>query len=175
MGFVSALSTARRDNYFDSLLSFSDISETLKSFFQYINCYSKLHNIEKNWKILVHPLTPREKNDIDFGVDLCLNAYKVLMHTDDLNESLLFGQEEKLATRYWIAYVCLSDNSSPSGIHSATGNSIKTTSIDYTVFHKETEIKFVNIKSCLSNFSYNNSWEALLIAKLFKGSKTKYN
>ena len=61
--------------------------------------------------------------------------------------------------------MCLSNDSSLSGIHSATDSSIKTTSIDYTVFHKDTEIKFVNIKNCLGNFSYNNEWKVLLIAK----------
>ena len=37
--------------HLDSLLSFTDISETLRPFFQYINYYCKLHNVEKNWKI----------------------------------------------------------------------------------------------------------------------------
>ena len=45
--------------YFYSLLSFSDISEKIQPLFPCINCYCKLHNIEKNWKILVHNLTPQ--------------------------------------------------------------------------------------------------------------------
>ena len=53
----------------NSLLSFSDISETLRPFFQYINCYCKLHSIEKNWEILVHNGAPKQKNDIDCRVN----------------------------------------------------------------------------------------------------------
>ena len=88
--------------YFDSLFSFSGISETLQSFFQYVNCYCKLHNIEKR-KILVHTLKPQQENDIYCSVYLCLNAYKVLMHPDYINKNLSFRQEENLAIRYWIA------------------------------------------------------------------------
>ena len=47
--------------YFYNYLSFSDISKTLEPFFQYISCYCKLHNIEKNWKIVLHTLTPQQK------------------------------------------------------------------------------------------------------------------
>ena len=159
--------------YFDSFLSFSDISETLKPFFQYIICYCKLHNI-KTWEILVHTLTPQQENDIDCGVRLCLNVYNVLIHPDDMNENLSFRQEENLAIRYWIAYMCMSNNSSSSGIHSTTDNNIEAASIDYTVFHQDTKLEFVDVKNCLGNFSYNNEWEALLIAKLFTGTKTKY-
>ena len=122
--------------------------------------------MKKKWKILVHTLTPQQKNDIDCGVCFCLNAYKVLMHPDDINENLSFRQEENLAIRYWIAYMCMSNNSSPSRIHSTTGNDIETASIDYTVFHQDTNLEFVDVKNCLGNFSYLNEWEALLIAKL---------
>ena len=55
----------------------------------------KIAYIEKNWKILVHTLTPQQKNVIDWGVYLCLNAYKVLMDPDDIKENLSFRQEEK--------------------------------------------------------------------------------
>ena len=51
---------------------------------------------------------------------------------------------------------------------------MNTASIDYTVFHQDTNLEFVDVKNCLGNFNYNNEWEALLIAKLFKGTKTKY-
>ena len=55
----------------------------------------KIAYIEKTWKILVHTLTPQQKNVIDWGVYLCLNAYKVLMDPDDIKENLSFRQEEK--------------------------------------------------------------------------------
>ena len=51
--------------------------------------------IEKNWKILVHTLTPQQKNVMNWGVYLYLNAYKVLMDPDDINENLSFRQEER--------------------------------------------------------------------------------
>ena len=162
--------------HLDSLLSFTDISETLRPFFQYINYYCKLHNVEKNWKILVHTLTPLRKNDIDCGVYLCLNAYKVLMDPDDINEKPSFRQEENLAIRFWIAYMCETNNSSPSRIHSTTDNNTETANIDYTIFHQDTNLEFVDAKNCLGNFSYSNEWEALLTAKLCKGgNKAKYS
>lgn len=61
--------------YFYSLLSFSDISEKIQPLFPCINCYCKLHNIEKNWKILVHNLT---------------HHLTFIMHPDDINENLSF-------------------------------------------------------------------------------------
>ena len=70
----------------------------------------------------------------------------------------------------------MSSSSSPSRIYSTTDNNIETASIDYTVFHQDTNLEFVDVKTCLDNFSYSNEWEALLIAKLWKGgTKTKYS
>ena len=68
----------------------------------------------------------------------------------------------------------MSNNSSSPGIHSTTDNNIEAASIDYAVFHQDTNLEFVDVKNCLTSFSYHNDWEALLIAKLFKGTKTKY-
>ena len=68
----------------------------------------------------------------------------------------------------------MSNNSSSSGIHLTTDNKIETASIDYTLFHQDTNLEFVDVKKCLTNFSYHNEWEALLIGKLFQGTKTKY-
>ena len=96
------------------------------------------------------------------------------MHPDDINGNISFRQEENLAIRYWIAYMCMSNNSSSSRNHSTTDNNIETASIDYTVFHQDAKLEFVDVRNCLGNFSYNNECEALLIAKLFKGTKTKY-
>ena len=58
----------------------------------------------------------------------------------------------------------MSNNSSSSGIHLTTDNNIETASIDYTLFHQDTNLEFVDVKKCLTNFSYHNEWEALLIS-----------
>ena len=71
--------------------------------------------------------------------------------------------------------MCMSNNRSPFRVHLATNNNTETASIDCKVFDRDTKHEFANVKSCLGNLSYSNEWEALLKAKLFKGTKTKYN
>ena len=68
------------------------------------------------------------------------------MYPDYINENPSFRQEDNLAIRYWIAYMCMSNNSSSSGIHSTTDNNIETASMDYAAFHQDTKIEFVDIK-----------------------------
>ena len=69
------------------------------------------------------------------------------MYPDYINKNPSFCQEDNLAIIYWIAYMCMSNNSSSSGIHSATDNNIETASMDYTAFHQDTKIEFVDIKT----------------------------
>ena len=69
------------------------------------------------------------------------------MHPDDVSESFSFRQEEILATRYSVAYMCISNNSSPAQIYSAIDANIETSRIYYTV----------------------------LLSKPFQKSKAKYN
>ena len=161
--------------YFDSLLSFSDLSETLKPFFQYINCYYKLHNIEKKLENLSSYSDALTRKQYRLR---CPSLFKCIQSFDASGchrRKPFIRQEENLAIRYWIAYMCMSNNSSSSRNHSTTDHSIiQTASIDYTVFHQDTKLEFVDVKNCLGNFSYDNEWEALLITKLFKGIKTKY-
>ena len=60
----------------------------------------------KNWRILNHSLTPQQSNDIDCGLYLCINAYKVLQYSDEVKQNLSYRQDENLSVRYWIA--CMS-------------------------------------------------------------------
>ena len=93
--------------YFDSLLSFTNISETLEPIFQYLNAYCQIYGIKKNWRILNHSFAPQQSNDIDCGLYLCINAYKVLQYSDEVKQNLSYRQDENLSVRYWIACMCI--------------------------------------------------------------------
>ena len=55
----------RKHVYLDSLLSFTNIHETLKPIFQYLNAYCQIFGVKKNRRILNHSLAPQQSNDID--------------------------------------------------------------------------------------------------------------
>ena len=98
------------------------------------------------------------------------------MDLDDINKNLSFRKDEKLAIRYWIAYICMTNNGLPSRIHSTIDNNIETANIDYIVFYQDTNLEFVDVKNFRGNLIYSNEWAALLTTKLCKGgTKAKYS
>ena len=83
--------------YFDSLLSFTNIHKTRKPIFQYLNAYCQIYDIKKNWRILNHSLRPQQSNDIDCGLYLCINTYKLLYYSDEIEQNLLYRQDGNLS------------------------------------------------------------------------------
>ena len=92
----------------------------------------------------------------DCALHLCLNAYKILMHPDDINESLSFRQEKILDISYSVAYICISNNSLPHPIHSGTDDNNEISSINFTVLHQDTKLEYTDDKNCKGKFSYNS-------------------
>ena len=52
-------------------------------------------------------MAPQQSNDIDCGLYLCINAYKLLHYSDEIKQNLSYRQDENLSVRYWIAYMCI--------------------------------------------------------------------
>ena len=83
--------------YFGSLLSVTDVKQTLVLIFQYIKCYYQIKKIQINWKVYVYSLTLQQSIDIVCGVNLCIFAYKSLHYHNDADENIRFCKNENLA------------------------------------------------------------------------------
>ena len=118
-------SKLEKESYFDSLLSVTDVKQTLAPIFQYIKCYSQRRKIQIKWKVYVHSLIPRQSNDIDCGVHLCINVYKSLHYHNDVDENVRCCKNENLAIRYWIAYMALVNTNLTTSVVSKKNNQRK--------------------------------------------------
>ena len=81
--------------------------------------FSKCDQIRRKLRIWSHLLkkslmenfifcaAPQQSNDIDCGVYLCVNIYKLLHYLDEIKQNLSYSQDENLSVRYWIACMCI--------------------------------------------------------------------
>ena len=119
----------------------------------------------KNWRILNHSLTPQQSNDIDCGLYLCVNAYKLLHYSDEIKQNLSYRQDENLSVRYWIAYICIENQEvlSTRKINEA-GKDNNLVKLDYEHFLKDITLNVIDVKDCVGGFSYENESDAFIIA-----------
>ena len=119
----------------------------------------------KNWRILNLSLTPQQSNDIDCGLYLCVNAYKLLHYSDEIKQNLSYRQDENLSVRYWIAYMCIENQEvlSTRKINEA-GKDSNLVKLDYEHFLKDITLNVIDIKDCVGGFSYENEGDAFIIA-----------
>ena len=87
----------KKRKYFGSLLSVTDVKQTLVPIFQYIKCYYQIKEIQISWKVYVYSLTPQQGIDIVCGVNLCISAYKSLHYHNDADENVRFCKNENVA------------------------------------------------------------------------------
>ena len=151
--------------YLDSLLSFTNIYETLKPIFQNLNTYCQIYGIKKNWRIFNHLLAPQQNNDTDCGLYICINAYKLLHYSDEIKQNLLYRQDENLSVRYWIAYMCIKNKEvlNTTKINEGDKNKILV-NLYYEIFFQDITLNVIDVKDCLGGFSYENEWDAFTIA-----------
>ena len=155
--------------YFDSMLSVMDVKQTLAPIFQYIKCYYQIRKLQKKWRVYVHSLTPQQSNDIDCSIYICINVYKSLHYHNHVDEIVRFCQNENLAIRCWIAFMCLvnANLTTPVTFTCEQKEQIKE-KINFTIFQEDPEFDIVDVKDCFAGLKFDNEWDALLTAKLEK-------
>ena len=110
-------------------------------------------------------MAPQQDNDIDCGLYLCINAYKLLHYSDEIKQNLLHRQDEKLSVRYWTAYMCIKNQEvlSTRKINVADKDNILV-KLDYEIFLQDITLNVIDVKDCVGEFSYENEGDAFIIA-----------
>ena len=151
------------------MLSFANVKKTLASVFQYIKCYCQIRKLQIKWRVYVHSLTPQQRNNIDCGVYLWINACKSLRYHNHVDENVRFCKNKNLAICYWIAYMCLVNTNLTTPVtFTREQKEQNKEKIDFTIFQEDPEFEIVDVKDCLAGLKYDNKYDALLTAKLEK-------
>ena len=102
---VIAMPQTSTSLYFDSLLTPSNLTNQLNLITSFFNFYCVVHKVQQiHWDYVICDEAYQQKNDKDWDMFCCLNAYNFL------NAYVYYEEEDSLTVRCWIAYQCTKFN-----------------------------------------------------------------